>query len=71
MFQGFGKELIPFFLDLRFHNDKSFMDANRERYYREVRQPFYDFIGNGLFLIPPDTFPSFHHFCQIHSRYLR
>lgn len=21
------------------------MDANRERYYREVRQPFYDFIG--------------------------
>ena len=45
MFQGFGKELIPFFLDLRFHNDKSFMDANRERYYREARQPFYDFIG--------------------------
>ena len=45
MFQGFGKELIPFFLDLRFHNDKAFMDANRERYYREVRQPFYDFIG--------------------------
>ena len=45
MFQGFGKELIPFFLDLRFHNDRSFMDANRERYYREVRQPFYDFIG--------------------------
>ena len=45
MFQGFGKEMIPFFLDLRFHNDKAFMDANRERYYREVRQPFYDFIG--------------------------
>ena len=45
MFQGFGKEMIPFFLDLRFHNDKSFMDANRERYCRDVRQPFYDFIG--------------------------
>ncbi len=45
MFQGFGKELIPFFLDLRYHNDKSFMDANRDRYLREVRQPFYDFIG--------------------------
>ncbi|NLD82726.1 MAG: DUF2461 domain-containing protein [Clostridiales bacterium] len=45
MFQGFGDALIPFFLDLRFHNDKSFMDANRDRYYREVRQPFYDFIG--------------------------
>lgn len=45
MFQGFGEGVIPFFLDLRFHNDKAFMDANRERYYREVRQPFYDFIG--------------------------
>ncbi len=57
MFQGFGKELIPFFLDLRFHNDKSFMDANRERYYREVRQPFYDFIGAmgpGMQLIAED-----------------
>ena len=45
MFQGFGKETLLFFLDLRFHNDKSFMDANRERYIRDVRQPFYDFIG--------------------------
>jgi len=45
VFQGFGKEMIPFFLDLRFHNDKSFMDANRERYYRAVRDPFYAFIG--------------------------
>ncbi len=45
MFQGFGKEMIPFFLDLRFHNDKSFMDANRDRYYRAVRDPFYAFIG--------------------------
>ena len=57
MFQGFGKELIPFFLDLRFHNDKAFMDANRERYYREVRQPFYDFIeamGPGMQQIDED-----------------
>ena len=45
MFQGFGGGVIPFFLDLRFHNDRSFMEANRERYHREVRQPFYDFIG--------------------------
>ena len=45
MFQGFGNAMIPFFLVLRFHNDKSFMDANRERYDRDVRQPFYDFIG--------------------------
>ena len=45
MFQGFGEEMIPFFLDLRFHNDRSFMEQNRDRYYRAVRQPFYDFIG--------------------------
>lgn len=44
MFHGFGKEVISFFLDLRFHNNKAFMDANRERYYREVRAPFYAFI---------------------------
>lgn len=44
MFPGFGKKLIPFFLDLRFHNHKAFMDANRERYIRDVRQPFYQFI---------------------------
>lgn len=44
MFNGFGEETIRFFLDLRFHNDKSFMDANRERYYRQVRAPFYAWI---------------------------
>ncbi len=44
VFTGFGDELIPFFLDLRFHNDKSFMDAHRERYYSAVREPFYAFI---------------------------
>ena len=57
MFQGFGKEILPFFLDLRFHNDKSFMDANRDRYYRAVRQPFYDFItamGPGMQQIAED-----------------
>lgn len=45
MFYGFGKELIPFFLDLRFHNNKAFMDANRDRYLKDVRDPFYAFIG--------------------------
>lgn len=44
MFYGFGKETIHFFLDLRFHNDRAFMDENRERYYRDVRAPFYAFI---------------------------
>ena len=57
MFQGFPRETIPFFLELRFHNDKSFMDANRERYIRDVREPFYDFIldlGQKMLLIDPD-----------------
>ena len=44
MVTGFGPDLIPFFLDLRFHNDRSFMEANRERYYQSVRDPFYRFI---------------------------
>ena len=44
MFDGFDPQMIPFFLDLRFHNEKAFMDANRERYLQHVRQPFYDFI---------------------------
>ena len=45
MFYGFGKETIHFFLDLRFHNDRAFMEENRERYYRDVRTPFYAFIN--------------------------
>ena len=44
MFSGFDAEMIPFFLDLRFHNSREFMDANRERYAAHVRAPFYAFI---------------------------
>lgn len=44
MFQGFGPETIRFFLDIRFHNSKAFMDENRERYVSDVRAPFYAFI---------------------------
>ena len=57
VFQGFPRETIPFFLDLRFHNDKSFMDANRDRYVRDVRDPFYAFImdlGQKMLLIDSD-----------------
>lgn len=57
MFYGFGKELIPFFLDIRFHNNKAFMDENRERYLRDVRAPFYAFIeamGPRMQAIDPD-----------------
>lgn len=44
MFEGFDSEMIPFFLDLRYHNNKAFMDENRERYLTHVRGPFCDFI---------------------------
>ncbi len=44
MFKGFPRETIQFFLDLRFHNNKAFMDENRERYVKSVREPFYAFI---------------------------
>ena len=57
MFEGFDREMIPFFLDLRFHNDRQFMDANRERYLRHVRAPFYAFItevGQRLQTLQPD-----------------
>lgn len=44
MFSGFRDETIRFFLDIRFHNDKSFMDAHRDEYVRKVRTPFFDLI---------------------------
>lgn len=44
VFKGFKKETIQFFLDLRFHNNKAFMDANRDRYIKSVREVFYAFI---------------------------
>ena len=30
VFEGFSRDTITFFLDLRFHNSKSFMDAKTE-----------------------------------------
>lgn len=44
MFQGFPEETIPFFLDLRFHNNASWFHANYERYEAVVRKPFYELI---------------------------
>jgi len=44
MFQGFQEDLLSFYADIRFNNDKSFMDAHRKEYYRKVRDPFYAFI---------------------------
>lgn len=45
MFSGFPEETIRFFLDIRFHNDTSFMHEHQEEYRTFVRQPFYDFIN--------------------------
>ena len=44
MFQGFQEDLLSFYADIRFNNDKSFMDVHRKEYYRQVRDPFYAFI---------------------------
>ncbi len=58
MFEGFSKEMIPFFLDLRFHNSRAFMDANRDRYRTCVREPFCAFIealGPRLQAMIPET----------------
>ncbi len=57
MFSGFDPDMIPFFLDLRFHNEKRFMDANRQRYLEHVREPFYAFItelGQRMLPLLPD-----------------
>ncbi len=44
MFEGFSQKTITFFMDIRFHNNKQFMDENRERYFTDVRAPFYALI---------------------------
>ena len=45
MFQGFNSDLLSFYADIRFHNEKAFMDAHRKEYYQKVRDPFYAFIA--------------------------
>ena len=40
----FTPETTAFFMDLRYHNNKAFMDENRARYLQAVREPFYAFI---------------------------
>jgi uncharacterized protein (TIGR02453 family) len=44
MFKGFPEETIRFFLELRYHNDAAFFNANRETYETYVRKPFDAFI---------------------------
>ncbi len=44
MFQGFHSDLLSFCADIRFNNNKAFMDAHRQEYYRKMRDPYYAFI---------------------------
>lgn len=39
VFTGFGQEALDFLTDLRFNNNPSFYEANRERYERAVKEP--------------------------------
>ena len=38
-FTGFTPETYRFLMELQFYNDKTFFDANRPRYLKEVREP--------------------------------
>ena len=40
MFQGFNSDLLSFYADIRFHNEKAFMDAHRKEYYQRFAIPF-------------------------------
>lgn len=44
MFPGFSNDLLSFYADIRFNNNKVFMDEHRKEYYQKVRDPFYAFI---------------------------
>ena len=44
MFQGFNSDLLSFCADIRFNNNKEFMDAHRKEYYAKMRDPYYAFI---------------------------
>ncbi len=44
MFTGFPEETLQFFLDIRFHNDKAYFEANRGRYEQHVKAVFHAFI---------------------------
>jgi uncharacterized protein (TIGR02453 family) len=42
----FGKSMFDFLKDLAAHNDRAWFAANKERYERDVRDPFLEFIAN-------------------------
>ena len=45
MFTGFPEETLQFFLDIRFHNNNTYFNENRERFRQDVQEPFYAFIN--------------------------
>ena len=57
MFSGFSDETIQFLLELRFHNNKAFMESHREEYKKAVEAPFFDLIedlGPAMLEIDPE-----------------
>ena len=40
----FSKDMLEFMLDLRFNNNKTFMNENRTRYQEVMRDPYYRLI---------------------------
>ena len=44
MFTGFPEETLQFFLDIRFHNDKTYFAEHKPRYERDVKAVFHAFI---------------------------
>ena len=43
---SFSPELFEFLRDLKRHNDRGWFTANRDRYFRAVREPALDFIAD-------------------------
>jgi uncharacterized protein (TIGR02453 family) len=43
-FPGFSEGLVSFLTELSRHNNRSWFEANRQRYERDVREPALDFI---------------------------
>lgn len=43
-FKGFGKQALPFFKALGFHQTKDWFEANRAIYETEVKEPFGDLV---------------------------
>ena len=44
MFPGFTEDTVRFLLDIRFHNNKTFMEAHRDEYKKIVQEPFFALI---------------------------